>query len=169
VGAVKAADVMIARLVTGTPEMRLYQALELMEARRIRHLPIVADGRLVGLISDRDIKLHVSAAFRTASETVEDRATLLKTTAEVMTRAPYTVSPDAPLAAVVRAMIEKKYGAVPVVDGDQRPVGIVTQIDLLRLLLPHVDGAPPDRGRRRPAATPKPRRPASRPKRRKGR
>lgn len=134
----KASDVMITQLVTGTPELRLYQALALMEEKHIRHLPLVAEGVLVGILTDRDVKRHMSAAFRTDHEKAEDRASMLVTVADVMTRDPHSVHPDTPLKDVVKAMIEHKFGAVPVVDAARRPVGIITSIDLLRLLLPHV-------------------------------
>ena len=134
----KASDVMITQLVTGTPDLRLYQALAMMEEKHIRHLPLVEDGLLVGILTDRDVKRHMSAAFRTDHEKAEDRASMLVTVADVMTRDPYSVSPATPLRDVLKAMIEHKYGAVPVVDAARRPVGIITSIDLLRLLLPHV-------------------------------
>ena len=134
----KASDVMITQLVTGTPDLRLYQALALMEQKHIRHLPLVEEGVLVGILTDRDVKRHMSAAFRTDHEKAEDRASMLVTVADVMTRDPYSVNPATPLREIVKAMIEHKYGAVPVVDAARRPVGIITSIDLLRLLLPHV-------------------------------
>ena len=137
---VKASDVMITQLVTGTPDLRLYQALALMEQKHIRHLPLIdaENGLLVGILTDRDVKRHMSAAFRTDHEKAEDRASMLVTVADVMTRDPFSVRPETPLKDVVQAMIEHKFGAVPVVDAGRKPVGIITSIDLLRLLLPHV-------------------------------
>ena len=134
----KASDVMAKKLVTGAPEMRLYQALALMEEKGIRHLPIVQSDRLVGLLSDRDVKRHMSAAYKTEKEKAEDRATMLVTAAQVMTKDPFCARPETPLKQILQVMVDRKFGAVPVVNGQHEPVGIITSIDLLRLLLPHV-------------------------------
>ena len=131
----KAENIMHANLVTAEPEMRLYQALEIMEEKQIRHLPVVEQGRLVGILSDRDIKKHMSASFQTKEEGTQDRLAMLKTAREVMASDPITARPETPLKEVVQVMVDRKIGALPVVDIEGRPVGIITSIDLHRLLL----------------------------------
>ena len=129
-----AADIMKTQLVTGTRETRLYQALEMMGEKGIRHLPIVEDGKLLGILSDRDLQKHMSATFGSADEKSGDRLLMLKTAEELMTKAPITVRPDTALKEVVHILVERKFGAVPVVDEAGMAVGIITSIDLLRLL-----------------------------------
>ena len=128
-------DVMVKSPICGSPQIRLYQALKLMDERHIRHLLICdEEGRLVGILSDRDVKRHMSATYATESENAADRATMLKTAEEIMTQEPFTCPPETPLKELVHVMAVSKYGAVPVVDAANKPVGIVTSIDLLRVL-----------------------------------
>jgi acetoin utilization protein AcuB len=131
-------DVMTRAPYVGTQEMRLYQALQLMDREGFRHLPVTEGRRLVGLLSDLDVKLAISRNYGTQDETVEDRATLLRTVGEVMTRHPFSVRPETPVRELVFACVEHKLSAVPVVDPEGDLVGIVTTVDLLALLLPHV-------------------------------
>src|SRR4051794_4206584 len=79
------------------------KALEMMREYRIRHLPVQDGGELVGLITDRDVKL-ASSFQQSASLVAED----------VMTPEPYTATPEAPLDQVVFEMAEHKYGCAVV-------------------------------------------------------
>src|SRR5689334_14680839 len=80
-------------------DIPMKKALDIMRDYQIRHLPVRDGGELVGILTDRDIKL--AAAFVSEGDlTVED----------VMTPDPYTVRPQAPLDAVVTEMAEHKYG-----------------------------------------------------------
>ncbi len=102
----------------------LAEAHQLMREHGVRHLPVVDDGRLVGIVSQRDLYLlETLRGVDVASETV----------AEAMTPDPYTTSPDAPLDEVAREMAEHKYGSAVVVDAG-RVVGVFTTVDALRAL-----------------------------------
>src|SRR6478609_8500958 len=80
----------------------LSTALEIMRAHRIRHLPVLSEGRLVGLLSERDILLVQSMTReRSTKVTVED----------AMSPDPFTLSPDSSLEWVVLQMAEHKYGS----------------------------------------------------------
>lgn len=109
--------------VTGLPQM--------MSLRRLRHLPVVEGERLVGIITDRDLRtvLPSPATSFSAGEIhfLLDRLTV----DQVMTRRVLTVAPEEPLAEAVRQMLEHKIGALPVVEHG-RLVGIITEIDVLR-------------------------------------
>jgi CBS domain-containing protein len=98
-------------------------ALSMMREYHIRHLPVEDGGKLVGILSDRDLKL--AASFAGAGNlTVE----------EVMTPDPYTASPDAPLDRVAYEMAERKYGCAIIKQGNGKVVGIFTVVDGLRAL-----------------------------------
>lgn len=102
----------------------LAQAHQVMRERKIRHLPVVDDGRLVGLVSQRDLYLlQTLRGLDPAMETVE----------EAMSREPFAVRPDAPLDEVALAMAEHKYGSAVVVDQGV-VVGLFTTVDALRAL-----------------------------------
>jgi acetoin utilization protein AcuB len=120
-------DVMTHRLVTIGPETSCDEARRLMEERRIRHLPVVARGRLVGMVSDRDVR---SAAAR-APGALADR---------IMTPDPVTVTPETRVEHAARLMLDGRFGSLPVTDGDAL-IGIVTYTDLLRALVRVIDTA----------------------------
>lgn len=92
-----------------------------MLAEGFKHLPVVDDGKLVGIITDRDIKAHSHGL----------RATKV---ANVMRTQLATLGPDATIEEAARLMLAKKIGCLPVVQ-DGRLVGILTRTDLLKALL----------------------------------
>ncbi len=94
-----------------------------MHEHGIRHLPVLRGGRLVGIVSDRDLAMVESLAD-VDPQTVP--------VGEAMTTGPYVVGPQDRLGPVLRTMAEHKYGTAIVAEGD-RPVGILTTIDALRL------------------------------------
>ncbi|HJZ85744.1 MAG TPA: CBS domain-containing protein [Polyangia bacterium] len=106
------------------PDQTLTAAHEMMRNHDIRHLPVLQAGRLVGILSQRDLHLV---------ETLEDVDPNDVTVEEAMTLDPYTVGPRAHLRTVATAMAEHKHGSA-VVMRDGRVVGIFTTVDALRAL-----------------------------------
>jgi acetoin utilization protein AcuB len=98
-------------------------ALQLMREHRIRHLPVLNLGEVVGIITDRDIKL--ASGFQGSEKIVVE---------DVMTPHPYIVKPQAPLDAVASEMAEHKYGCAIVRQENGAMVGIFTAVDALRCL-----------------------------------
>ena len=117
--------------VTVSPSVPIPRVQELMIHRRIRHLPVVEDGRLIGIITDRDVRTVQPSPATTLA--VREMHYLLErlTARAVMTRPVITVGPREPLAEAVRLMLENRIGGLPVMDGE-RLVGILTEVDLLR-------------------------------------
>lgn len=109
---------------TGTT---LEEAYGIMNSRRVRHLPVVEDDHVLGVVTDRDLRLATSALSPTPfpPDTTLDR---------VMKRPVYTADPLDPVEHAARTMRELRIGCLPVVD-DGRLVGIVTGIDLLDAML----------------------------------
>ncbi|MCM0607166.1 MAG: CBS domain-containing protein [Xanthomonadaceae bacterium] len=104
-------------------DIRLKTAMNMMREHGVRHLPVEQGGKLVGVLTDRDVKL-VSAFKGSDSMTVE----------EAMTPDPYTVGPDVALDHVVSEMAEHKYGCAIVMQDNGKVVGIFTANDGLRVL-----------------------------------
>jgi len=113
-------------------------AWALMKVRRFRHLPVVDDrGRIVGIVSDRDL---TRVPF---TPTDSGRAVPTGMPVErIMTAAVISVRPDDDITEAARLMWEHKIGALPVVDNG-RLVGILTEIDLLRMLSQNPRSAQP--------------------------
>lgn len=122
--------------VTVSPTTPISEARQLMERRRIRHLPVVDEaGRLVGIVTDRDIRLNLPSPATSLSIWEVNYLLARLTVGEVMTRNVLTASPDWPVEDAARAMLERRIGALPVLE-EGRLVGIVTETDLLRAWLP---------------------------------
>ncbi len=123
-------DYMTAGPTTLTPEARLLDAVLTIRGSNIRHLPIVSDGKLVGLLSDRDISRFSPSILRASQEEYNElfEQTLVRT---VMTKNLTTVGPDTSLAEAVSLLISNKLGCLPVVEGEQL-VGILSVTDALR-------------------------------------
>ena len=124
-------DIMAISPVTIAPSTSVQAAQALMQQRQIRHLPVLQDGRLVGMISDRDIRLALPSPA--TSLTVWEIRYLLDqlTVGEVMTYFVMTTAPDCPVTEAVGRMLRHKVGALPVVEG-REVVGILTRTDVLR-------------------------------------
>jgi acetoin utilization protein AcuB len=110
-------DVMTRRLVTIGPETSCREARRLMDEHRIRHLPVVAGGRLIGMVSDRDVRSAASGASGSVAR-------------RIMTPDPVTVTSRTRIEHAARVMLDARFGSLPVVDTTL--VGIVTSTDLLR-------------------------------------
>jgi len=112
--------------ITANEDTTIDELRELMETHGIRHLPIVRDENVVGVLSDRDVRL---AWGLTDAEKRQVRA------ADIMATDPLTVRATAPLDEVAYAMSEKKLGSVIVTEEDGKFLGIFTATDALNALI----------------------------------
>jgi CBS domain-containing membrane protein len=105
---------------------------DVMKLGRIRHMPVLEEGRLVGIVTQRD--LLAASLSRALDFEPGHRRTFLRSVQveEVMTADPAVVGPDTPVADAARIMLRRKIGCLPVVDSEQALVGLVTETDLLR-------------------------------------
>jgi CBS domain-containing protein len=117
-------ELMTRDLVTLAENQNLNQADELLRLHRIRHLPVVRNGKLVGLITHRDLLRAMSQ--RGADPAKQSWAS------DVMVRDVKTVRPDTPTRDAVKLMLQNKYGCLPVVGADGELVGILTEADMVR-------------------------------------
>jgi len=124
-------EIMMGSPVTLKPEDTLDLANDVISLGRIRHIPVVDEGRLVGLLSERD--LMGAAASQIFGLKQRSKAALLKSVLikDVMKKRVVTVGPQTPIRDVAHLMAEKKIGCVPVVS-DGSLVGLVTTTDILR-------------------------------------
>lgn len=124
-----ARDVMTESPTTVAASATTWEAAELLQSLEIRHLPVIEDDELVGILSDRDLdgtRLPLDQASLDQAMVAGRRPV-----SEVMSTHVIAVSPEDSLREVVEAMLEHRVGAVPVVEhGDV--LGIVSYVDLLR-------------------------------------
>jgi len=117
-----------------TPEMSIHDAEALFKKERIRRAPVIKGGKLVGIISEKDL-LNASPSPVTTLSVWEMNYLLSKLTVEkVMTRDVITVTEDTPIEEAARIMADNKIGGLPVVKG-ARVVGIITETNLFKMFL----------------------------------
>ncbi len=111
-------------------------AVEKMARAGVQHLPVIENGRLSGMISDRDLRRHLGVTVRggvfCGAQWPSEQENM--TAGSIMTANPRTVGPEAPVSAAVETMLRGGFSALPVVADDRGLVGIITVTDLIRLI-----------------------------------
>jgi acetoin utilization protein AcuB len=119
-------------VITATPETSLADALKLTRGNRIRHLPVVKNHRLAGLVSDRDLRLAMPPVWASDTDHAELRDALhTRTVGSVMVKDIITTTADTPIEEAARQLYEHRIGCLPVLEGDDL-IGIITETDVLR-------------------------------------
>jgi len=123
-------------VITVTPDTSMMKASKILKENRIRRLPVVdAEGRLIGIISDRDIK-EASPSKATTLDMHELYYLLSEIKVkDIMTRDPFTVRADDTVETVALNMIEKRIGGLPVIDDGGKLVGIISDSDVFKVLI----------------------------------
>jgi acetoin utilization protein AcuB len=116
----KTPQAMTRDVVVISPTVGVRAARRLMQRMNIRHLPVVADGKLIGILSDRDLLDYGPDEPGTCGQ--------------VMTSPPVTCAPDSPVSLLATMMLEHKIDSIPVVQNG-RLIGLVTSTDLITLLV----------------------------------
>jgi CBS domain-containing protein len=128
-------DIMTSPALVVGPEATVPAANALMKQHKIRHLPVVEEGRLVGMISRGDLR-EASITASINADQYELHFMLNKlTVGRLMTRKVFTITPDALLVHAAELMTDHKIAGLPVVDEKGGVIGIVTESDLLRTLV----------------------------------
>lgn len=122
-------------VITVKPDLPIMEALNLMKTNQIRRTPVVdKKGRLVGIISDKDL-LDASPSDATSLSVWEINYLLSQiTVAEIMTKKVLTVTEDTPIEEAARIMADNKIGGIPIMRGAE-VVGLITETDLFKIFL----------------------------------
>lgn len=138
---IKVQDSMTTPAITITARASLHDAGQVMKEYNIRHLMVVRDGKLAGILSSGDLR-RASPSDTASLGTWEvnylwDRLTVESAmTAQVM-----TVKPETPLIDAIRLMLDHRFNSLPVVDDDHVPVGILTEVDVFRWFIHSVENS----------------------------
>ncbi len=148
---VTAAEVMSRDVRSVPPDAPLRNVIELLDGKIYRALPVVEDGRQVGMITNQDLTSRGGLLARVelpAALPPEERASALsriekegKTAREVMTKDPVTVQQDVPVSAVGALMAQRRLKRLPVVDASGKLTGVISRLDLLRTVAQGAPGA----------------------------
>jgi acetoin utilization protein AcuB len=121
-------------IISMAPDMPVHDALNMFKRERIRRAPVVKEGKLVGIVSDKDL-LNASPSPASSLSVWEMNYLLSKiTVSEVMTKKVITVAEDTPIEEAARIMADNKIGGLPVMR-DNHVVGIITETDLFKIFL----------------------------------
>lgn len=116
------------------PDMPVVDALNLMRREHIRRTPVVKDGKIVGIVSDKDL-LNASPSPATSLSIWEMNYLLSKIQVkDVMTKNVFTVTEDTPIEEAARIMADNKIGGLPVMRGKEVS-GMITETDLFKIFL----------------------------------
>ena len=124
-------DLMTGAPISVAPSFNVIDARQRMAEHRIRHLVVVEYDRVVGIVTDRDIRLNLPSPATSLSVWEMNYLLARLTVGQVMTKAVVTIDPDRDVGTAARIMVDQKIGALPVMDGT-RLVGIVTESDFVR-------------------------------------
>lgn len=129
--ALRVRDYMSTSLETLKEEDRLLDADLVIRRAGVRHLPVVMDGKLVGLLTERDVRRYAPSILNSTPDEYNDlfEKTLV---GKVMTREVTTIGPDAPLSEAASILYSLHRGCLPVVNADGKLEGIITRRDILR-------------------------------------
>jgi acetoin utilization protein AcuB len=129
----KVRDIMSTNVVAVEEKTLVNDAKKIMDAHRIRRLPVMKKDKLVGLVT-RHMLLEAAPSPATSLNIWEIQYLLSKLTVrEIMVKNPFTISPDMPVEEALQLGQDKGYGAFPVLE-DGRLVGMVTESDIVRMM-----------------------------------
>ncbi|MCC6623798.1 MAG: CBS domain-containing protein [Deltaproteobacteria bacterium] len=115
-----------------TARTRLKDAIEVMYANDVRHVPVLDHQRLVGILSDRDLRALWDPALDVE---VRDGRVYERVVSDFMSANPITVEAESDIDDVIELLVEHRVGAVPVVNAEGVLVGIVSYVDVLKAAL----------------------------------
>jgi acetoin utilization protein AcuB len=128
---------MTRKVITVAPDDGIFKAHELMAVNRIRHLPVIEpDSRLIGIVTDRDIRSALPNRFFKESPSEEEKKNFAELKIkDIMTKNPITISPTYTLQDALIMIQDARVGALPVVDENGILSGIISVRDLLRAFI----------------------------------
>lgn len=127
-------DIMTRPVVTLGSNDSLQLAKDILGLDRLRHFPVVDDGVVVGVVSQRDLYKASLGSVLQYGEKAQQAFLQGIAVKEVMSAPPITITPQVAIQEAARLMIERKIGCLPVLDGG-RLVGIVSETDMLKLII----------------------------------
>jgi acetoin utilization protein AcuB len=127
----KVRELMTGAPITVAPDTPVFEARQIMLRERIRHLLVTESRRLMGIVTDRDIRLNLPSQATSLSVWEMNYLLARLTVDQVMTRSVIIIGPDLDARDAARLMLEHKIGALPVLDGEHL-IGIITETDVLR-------------------------------------
>jgi acetoin utilization protein AcuB len=127
----KAQDIMVKNVICVDIDDRLPDIKKIMESHEFHHLPVTDAGKLIGIISDRDLLRLISPFIDRISEQPRDLDTLNRAAHQVMTRQPIAVKAETPIEEVLAWFKQVDISCLPVIDNEQQVIGMISWRDLI--------------------------------------
>ncbi|MDE8604212.1 CBS domain-containing protein [Marinomonas sp. RSW2] len=127
----KAQDIMITNVICVDMDERLPNVRHIMEKNGFHHLPVTEKGKLIGIISDRDLLRFISPFIDSASEQPRDLDTLNHAAHQIMTRQPISVKAETSIEEIVTWFKRVDISCLPVIDDKEQVIGIISWRDLV--------------------------------------
>jgi len=135
-----ARNIMSSPVITFFAEQTLPLAEDVMHFKHLRHLPVIDDdGKLVGLVSHRDLLRAQISSLTGLTESQRRARQDDVRVRQVMTQDVWTVRPETEASTVGRTLLDHRFGCVPVVDGDGRLIGIITERDFVKYAIERLE------------------------------
>jgi acetoin utilization protein AcuB len=135
-GEMKIRDIMTKSVVAVEMDDKLSLVKEIFDNSKFHHLLVIDDGKLFGVVSDRDLLKSISPNLGTMVVTHRDLAPLNKRVHQIMSRKPITLKADNSISDAAALFNTHRISCIPIVDDEFRPVGIISWRDLIKTMLP---------------------------------
>lgn len=132
-------DIMTREVIYLDTKDQLEKAEDIFKSKKIRHIPIVKQGNMVGMLSYNDLlRISFADAYSGVIDEVDSSVYEMFSLDQVMVKNPVSIAPDQTISELASVFMKKEFHALPVVQ-DGRLVGIVTTTDLIRFMLAKLD------------------------------
>jgi acetoin utilization protein AcuB len=128
----KITEIMSSPPITGTLDDFLSEVKEMLAVNNIKHLVIIEEGKLMGVLSERDLLLAISPYVNSNVYTTRDLATLNQRVGQILERHPLYLDDHSELEDAIDMFDKNHISCIPIVDADFVPVGVVTKSDIIR-------------------------------------
>ena len=128
----KISEIMTKPVVTIGLDDAVYEIKEIFSHRKIRHIIVVEEAELFGVVSERDLLRALSPSLESHVYNTRDMAKLNQRIHEIVTRQPISLPINACIFDVIDTFKTKRVGCIPIVDENNTPVGIITRSDIFR-------------------------------------
>jgi acetoin utilization protein AcuB len=128
----KITEIMSSPPITGTLDDFLSEVKEMLAVNNIKHLVIIEEGKLMGVLSERDLLLAISPYVNSNVYTTRDLATLNQRVGQILERHPLYLDDQSELEDAIDMLDKNHISCIPIVDADFVPVGVVTKSDIIR-------------------------------------
>jgi acetoin utilization protein AcuB len=125
---------MMKKVVSVSLDNYLSHVKNLFNTHHFRHLLVVEDNKLVGILSDRDLFKAISPKIGTAAESPKDAASLNKRVHQIMSRNIVTLKANSSLLTAIQTFNNNKISCIPIVDEQLKPLGILSWRDVFRFI-----------------------------------